>query len=495
MKTARRLGWLVLVALSACTFSTENADEENIGAAEEELSASCLVSYDTSIKQAFPTTNFGSNYVSANGASGAIQRGLLKFQLDDCIGTGVTITAATLRINVTNGSATTFDIYKLTRGFAVGEKTNVTWNQASISPWATPGANHVPSDREGTTLASFVPSATGQKSIAFNAEGRAALSYQANHRSSNYGLIISAASTASDALVFDSREGAQPAVLDVTYTTGSAGGSDLGVMTYNLASGRGTDGITNYARQAELMVAEGASVICGNESSSSIATSIRNALITASNETWHAYTYGKNSIFSKVAFSATSGKPLASYGCEQRYVARATINAGSGPVNVLCTHIDTNFKKSGVPCTAVTSQIRISEINEVKAYAATYPGVKIIAGDFNAPPGSSPTSPSPEYAAITGSTNGAYTDVWPAAISLTSATAYPTCNPVGFASTRTRKQRIDFIFVSGASVVSATVPDTRDLSNTNVSVLMENCDDLGVRPSDHNPVVSTIHVP
>jgi hypothetical protein len=41
---------------------------------------------------------------------------------------------------------------------------------------------------------------------------------------------------------------------------------------------------------------------------------------------------------------------------------------------------------------------------------------------------------------------------------------------------------------------STTVPDTRDLSNTNVVVSLGTLDDLGVRPSDHNLVVADLEV-
>ena len=72
------------------------------------------------------------------------------------------------------------------------------------------------------------------------------------------------------------------------------------------------------------------------------------------------------------------------------------------------------------------------------------------------------------------------------------ASAYPD-NLVGL-HTRTRRGRIDYVFYTRGStdlVLRQTrIPDSRDLSNTNVTVTLGTLDDLGVRPSDHNHMVS-----
>jgi hypothetical protein len=69
------------------------------------------------------------------------------------------------------------------------------------------------------------------------------------------------------------------------------------------------------------------------------------------------------------------------------------------------------------------------------------------------------------------------------------AAAYPD-NPVNF-NTRTRRTRIDWILYSGnVSVQGAEVPDTRNLNET-VCEFIGTSDDLGVRPSDHDPVEAT----
>ncbi|HET8781995.1 MAG TPA: hypothetical protein VFM63_06235, partial [Pyrinomonadaceae bacterium] len=63
--------------------------------------------------------------------------------------------------------------------------------------------------------------------------------------------------------------------------------------------------------------------------------------------------------------------------------------------------------------------------------------------------------------------------------------------------TRTRRGRIDYVFYSTGSNLALQgmqVPDTRNLSQTNVSVILGTLDDKGVRPSDHNPVIATFSI-
>jgi hypothetical protein len=65
-------------------------------------------------------------------------------------------------------------------------------------------------------------------------------------------------------------------------------------------------------------------------------------------------------------------------------------------------------------------------------------------------------------------------------------------------NTRTRRWRIDFILyaadVTSLTTKSANIPDTRDLSNPNVVSALGTLDDKGVRPSDHNLLVTDFNV-
>src|SRR6185503_19115964 len=85
-----------------------------------------------------------------------------------------------------------------------------------------------------------------------------------------------------------------------------------------------------------------------------------------------------------------------------------------------------------------------------------------------------------------------YYDSWAQALNMGTAAAYPD-NPVG-AQTRTRRGRIDYVFYSPGltdlQLRRARIPDSRDLSNTNVVTKLGTLDDLGVRPSDHNQMIA-----
>jgi len=178
-----------------------------------------------------------------------------------------------------------------------------------------------------------------------------------------------------------------------------------------------------------------------------------------------------NLIISKFPFSSTSSR-LLSY---QRSVAQATVNVGGRNINFFATHLDPD-----------SSGARYQQVGELMAYAAGFAESRIIVGDFNAGPDTS------ESIRMTGS----YYDTWVRAMNAGTAVAYPD-NPV-YMHTRTRRGRIDYVWYSlsaGSLVLQGTqIPDTRNLSQTNVVVFLGTLDDKGVRPSDHNPMIATFAI-
>jgi hypothetical protein len=86
-----------------------------------------------------------------------------------------------------------------------------------------------------------------------------------------------------------------------------------------------------------------------------------------------------------------------------------------------------------------------------------------------------------------------YIDSWEKAMAAGTAVAYAD-NPEG----RTRKSRIDYINYSKSAgslrLIEVRVPDQRDLNNKNVSISVGNSNDWGVRPSDHNFVITTFEI-
>jgi endonuclease/exonuclease/phosphatase (EEP) superfamily protein YafD len=148
---------------------------------------------------------------------------------------------------------------------------------------------------------------------------------------------------------------------------------------------------------------------------------------------------------------------------------------GGRNINFFATHLD-----------AYSSTARYAEVTELMNWASGFGESRIVAGDFNAGPDLS------EVIQMTST----YYDSWMEAMNIGTAVAYPD-NPV-YLHTRTRRGRIDYVFYSKGSgnlfIKGSQIPDTRDLNNTNVVITLGTLDDKGVRPSDHNPVITTFDV-
>ena len=130
----------------------------------------------------------------------------------------------------------------------------------------------------------------------------------------------------------------------------------------------------------------------------------------------------------------------------------------AGDVHFTSTHLD-----------ADSTGYRLTEIGELMSWQRTLSEPRIIAGDFNAWPGSS------EHAKMTGS----YYDSWSEADGDGNAVAYS-----GNSAGNTRKSRIDYIYYShGATVLSLKSSQVFDVRDSN-----------GVQPSDHRPVLTVFAI-
>jgi endonuclease/exonuclease/phosphatase family metal-dependent hydrolase len=244
----------------------------------------------------------------------------------------------------------------------------------------------------------------------------------------------------------------------------------LRVMSWNIQFGEGTDAVTSYDRTASWIAANNPDVVGLCEVPIDSVPVLVALLTQKTGRVWYsqfarkyAETDEGNLILSRYAFVSVNSKFL-SMG---RSVAQATINVGGRNVNLFATHLDDG-----------SSSNRVVEAGELKSWASNFSEPRIITGDFNGGPDSA------EAAAMTAS----YLDAWAVSLNAGTASAYPD-NPVGV-QTRTRRGRIDYVFYSGLTARSTKIPDSRDLSNTNVVVRLGTADDSGVRPSDHNFVVA-----
>ena len=252
----------------------------------------------------------------------------------------------------------------------------------------------------------------------------------------------------------------------------------LRVLSWNISFGQGTDGITNYDRIATWLARMSPDVIALCEIPPDKVSTVQNLLTQKTGRVWNSHFVPKspgtaegNLILSTYAFASLGSRYL-SY---NRSIAQATINVGGRSINFFATHLD-----------HTSSSLRLTQAVELIDWTAGFAAPRIVAGDLNA------GNDTPEILRLL----TADQDSWVDALNTGTAFAYPD-NPV-WLNTRTRRWRIDFILYSGDTTTFATrrgeIPDTRDLSNTNVVHKLGTLDDKGVRPSDHNLVVTDFDV-
>ena len=171
---------------------------------------------DTHIRSATATTNYGtSTTMYGSNVSGS----LMKWDVSK-IPTNAVVQSAKLTLNVTDPSASSYELYQLKRNWS---EASATWNNASTgTPWEVAGAKGA-TDRGSTVLGSITASTTGEKVITLNAAGVAAVQAWINNPSSNFGLVLQDY-TGTDGMAFQSSESttvtARPK-LEITYGAGS----------------------------------------------------------------------------------------------------------------------------------------------------------------------------------------------------------------------------------------------------------------------------------
>ncbi len=185
---------------------------------------------DTYIQRGNATTNYGgSTRLRVDGSPDADERSaLIKWEVSS-IPDGAFISTASIRLNITNRSANSYQVYQLLRNW---NEDQATWNQyASGSGWQTVGAQGT-SDRGDTSLgATPGSSSTGLETFSLNASGLQLISDWVNNVFiNNYGLIIQDYSQ-TDSYQFHSSEDSSPPRLTVEHCssiygtgTGSIGG-------------------------------------------------------------------------------------------------------------------------------------------------------------------------------------------------------------------------------------------------------------------------------
>jgi endonuclease/exonuclease/phosphatase family metal-dependent hydrolase len=263
----------------------------------------------------------------------------------------------------------------------------------------------------------------------------------------------------------------------ITSTAQISSSTQIKVLSWNMAFGQGTDGVTNWNRIATYIANFNPDLVSLCEMPPDDINTLVSLVNQKTGRTWFNYFVPKapgipegNLVLSKYSFVSTSSR----YFSNERSVAQVTVNVGGKNVNFFATHLD-----------AYDSSIRYSQVTQLQSFMSGFAEPRIVGGDFNAGPDTSESIHMAEQ----------YYDTWMQAMNIGTATAYPD-NPV-YMHTRTRRGRIDYVWVSrNANVVikSTQIPDVRDLNNTNVVIFLGTADDKGVRPSDHNPMIAILEI-
>lgn len=161
---------------------------------------------DSYVASGKTTTNYGnSTTILADGADGSNGElvALMNWNVSSIPG-NVTVTNATVTLQVFNASAGTYKLYARNASWNEG---TVTWSNANIA------------SNQGSEIGSFTPSATGSHTVTLNAAGRALVQGWINGSVANHGFTLRTGGT-SDGIDLRSSEygtGSQRPSLSVTY--------------------------------------------------------------------------------------------------------------------------------------------------------------------------------------------------------------------------------------------------------------------------------------
>jgi len=406
------------------------------------------------------------------------RRALLKFDTHHRIPAGSSVTSALLTVTVKSGSAAdatrTIGAYQVTTSWA---ETQTTWNRRrTTTAWVSGGGDL------GSLIAREVVSNVAGTKVTFDVTPLVRSAVAGHLGSSRYtriALVDLDPATVDSTRNFYTPDDAKSALrptLKVVYGTtatppaATGGSTKLRVLQWNSQyGGVGTDGRSDVERFIKKAASFNADIMSFNEVEryTSYANYDGPAKMAAlmkryTGQTWYyKFTtfYGSangmgNMILSRFPFDSSEVR-LFSHG---RAAIDAVVNVNGRSIHFTSTHLSYQ-----------STSYRLEQIGELTSWERGLAEPRIIAGDFNAFPGSG------ENATM----KATYVDSWAQAQSEGTAIAYP-----GNTAGNTRRSRIDYIYYSkGATalkLVSSQVFDVRDAN--------------GVMPSDHRPVMSIFTV-
>jgi endonuclease/exonuclease/phosphatase family metal-dependent hydrolase len=406
------------------------------------------------------------------------RRALLKFDTHNTIPAGTAVTSATMTVTVKSGSAAAsrnIGAYQVTTSWA---ETETTWNRRRLADtWISGGGDL------GSLIAQRpVLNVPGAK-VTFDVTPLVKQAVSGALGSSRYtrlALVDLDAATGDSTRNFYTPDDANPAlrpVLTVTYgaaaqkpPTPVGSTTTLRVLDWNTHHGGvGSDGTLDADRFIKKAASFKPDIVSlneverftgwGNYDGPAVMAGLMKRY---TGQTWY-YKFttatgsangNGNLILSRFPFDATEVRLLS----HNRAAVNVVINVNGRSINFTSTHLD-----------ADSTSYRLGEIGELTSWARGLAEPRIIAGDFNAWPGSTETA----------TMKSTYVDSWAQAQADGTAVAYAG-NTVG----NTRNSRIDYIYYSkGATALTLQSSQVFNVRDAN-----------GVMPSDHRPVLSVFAV-
>jgi endonuclease/exonuclease/phosphatase family metal-dependent hydrolase len=400
------------------------------------------------------------------------RRTLLKFDTENTIPQGTSVTSATLRLTVKSGLGSagqtrSIKVYRVTSGFL---ESVATWNtRMSGANWYTGGGDL--GEEVGQAEVNNV--AGSVVTIDLTNLVRQAVAGTLDTRYTRIALVDTDAAAKESYREYYSSEdpvASRRPGLSVVYGSSttispppSGTSSYLKVMQWNIHQGIANDGSSNIDRVVSWIIQANADLVSLNEiiqlSGNNQPQLITDKLKAQTGRNWTykfqqitGFTTGiGEAILSRLPIDATAEGTL-SWG---RSMALARVVVNGRTIDMISSHLD-----------ADSSSRRLQQVTELKAWAVAFPEQRIVAGDFNSWPGTT------EINAMTAT----YNDSWAVAKSKGVATS-SSSNPDG----NTRNTRIDYIFYSkGATALTVTACQVMDARAAGIS--------------DHRAVVTTFKV-
>jgi endonuclease/exonuclease/phosphatase family metal-dependent hydrolase len=426
-------------------------------------------------------TDFSSSDVLASKVSSSesyTRRILVKIDTQNNIPANAVIQSAQLYLvlkNAQSGEDRPLTAFNVTQSFVRGE-TNWYYFRSG-QPWASRGG-----DVSGSYGTTYVSNAIGS-AYAFDLTDlvQHAVNGDFGSRYTRVALIDTGANTSGNYREFHSTRALDPNVrprLVVTYGTSGppappqppppppppSTGTTLRVMQWNIHKTKGSDGVCNPDRTANTIVAQNVQVVSLNEVNFYSGTCawnfdmgqlLQSLLQQKTGQTWYLQSVNPNGV-GNVLLSRIPPVSSASFILDNgRGVAQMSVVVNGRIVNVFSTHIEYD-----------NASWRPAQIAEAINWLWNFSDPRILMGDFNT------WQDTPDYSTLV----NVYQDAWVAALNSGTASSF---NGTGATE---GTSRIDYAFLSkndSLAVNSVTVPDT--VVN-------------GIKPSDHDPIITVVTV-